>query len=52
MNLARTVGCSKIEVNFDSVEVVPVLMDGYSSSVASAIFDGYSDSVEYFFYVA
>ena len=39
MNLACTVGYSKIEVNFDSVEVVAGLIDGYSSSVAYAIFD-------------
>lgn len=39
MNLARIVGCSKTEINSDSVEMVAALRDGYSSSVASAIFD-------------
>jgi ribonuclease HI len=39
MNLARTVGVTKIEINSDSVEVIEALKDGYSSSVASAIFD-------------
>lgn len=36
MNLARTVGVTKIEINSDSVEVIEALKDGYSSSVASA----------------
>ncbi|KAF7100170.1 hypothetical protein CFC21_101709 [Triticum aestivum] len=39
LNLANTVGCSKIEVNSDSVEVVNALSQGYSSSVASSIID-------------
>ncbi|KAM3277865.1 hypothetical protein ACQJBY_045636 [Aegilops geniculata] len=39
MNLARTVGCSKIEINSDNIEIIEALKDGNSSSVASAIFD-------------
>ena len=39
MNLARTTGCSKIEINSDRMEVVEALKEGYSSSVASCIFD-------------
>lgn len=39
MKFARAVGCSKIEVNSDSAEVVAALIDGYSSSIVSAIFD-------------
>jgi len=39
MNLAHTVGCIKIVANSDSLEVVVALINGYSSSVASAIFD-------------
>ena len=41
LNLANTVGCSKIEVTSDSVEVVNALSQGYSSSVASSIIDDY-----------
>lgn len=39
LNLARTVGCSKIELVSDSAEVVSALQEGTSSSVAGAIFD-------------
>ncbi|XBJ02592.1 hypothetical protein VPH35_021931 [Triticum aestivum] len=39
MNLSHTVGCSKIEINSDNIEVIEALKDGNSSSVASAIFD-------------
>ncbi|KAI4982825.1 hypothetical protein ZWY2020_023317 [Hordeum vulgare] len=39
MNLARTVGCSKIEINLNSVEVIASLIDGFSSSFASAVFE-------------
>lgn len=39
MNLARTVGCSKIEINSDSAEVITALQDGNSSSIASFTFD-------------
>ena len=39
LNLANTVGCSKVEVNSDSVKVVNALSQGYSSSVASSIID-------------
>ena len=39
MNLACSAGCSKIEINSDSVEVVEALKEGISSSIASAIFD-------------
>lgn len=39
MNLARTVGCSKVKINSDSEEVVSALKDGNSSSIASAISD-------------
>ncbi|KAI4974372.1 hypothetical protein ZWY2020_047652 [Hordeum vulgare] len=39
MNLARTIGCSKIIVNSNNLEIVEALKKGYSSSVASAIID-------------
>ena len=39
MNLTCIVGCSKIQVNSGSVEVVAALIDGYPSSVAFGIFD-------------
>lgn len=39
LNLAQTMGCSKIEVVSDNEEVVNALKEGGSSSVASAIFD-------------
>uniref|UniRef100_A0A8I6Z006 RNase H type-1 domain-containing protein n=1 Tax=Hordeum vulgare subsp. vulgare TaxID=112509 RepID=A0A8I6Z006_HORVV len=39
LNLARTVGCSKVEVNLDNVEMISALKEGYSSSLAIAIFD-------------
>ena len=39
LDLANTIGCSKIEVNSYSVEVVNALSQGYSSSVASSIID-------------
>jgi len=39
LNLARTIGCSKIVINSDSMEVVEALSAGNSSSVASAIID-------------
>ena len=39
LNLARTMGCSKIEINSDNREIVETLNDGNSSSVGSAIFD-------------
>ena len=39
LNLARTTGCSKVEVNSDNSDVVEALREGYSALVASAIFD-------------
>ncbi|KAI4994410.1 hypothetical protein ZWY2020_029458 [Hordeum vulgare] len=39
LNLARTVGCSRIVVSSDSLEIVEALKDGNFSSVASAIID-------------
>jgi hypothetical protein len=39
MNLARTMGCSKVEICSDDVDVVEALKEGSSTSVASAIFD-------------
>ncbi|XBI23995.1 hypothetical protein VPH35_049137 [Triticum aestivum] len=39
LNLASAIGCSKIEVNSDSVEVVNALSQDYSSSVSSSIID-------------
>ncbi|KAI4999787.1 hypothetical protein ZWY2020_004376 [Hordeum vulgare] len=39
MNLARTIGCSKIVVNSDNLEIVETLKKGYSSMAASAIID-------------
>ena len=39
LNLARTVGCSRIVVSSDSLEIVEALKKGNSSSVASAIID-------------
>ncbi|KAM3210333.1 hypothetical protein ACQJBY_064372 [Aegilops geniculata] len=39
LNLANIVGCSKIEVNSDSMEVVNTLSQGYSSPVTSSIID-------------
>ncbi|KAI5010157.1 hypothetical protein ZWY2020_012294 [Hordeum vulgare] len=39
LNLARTIGCSKIVVNSDNLEIVEDLKKGYSSSAASAIID-------------
>lgn len=41
LNLAQTVGCSKIEVVSDNEGVFNDLKEGFSSSVASAIFDDY-----------
>lgn len=39
LNLAKLVGCSKVEVVSDNTEVIAALHEGSSSSVASAIFD-------------
>ncbi|KAE8782424.1 hypothetical protein D1007_44087 [Hordeum vulgare] len=39
LNLARTIGCSKIVVNSNNLEIVEDLKKGYSSSTASAIID-------------
>lgn len=39
LNLAQTVGCSKIEVMCDNAEVVVALQGGSSSSIGGAIFD-------------
>ncbi|KAI5005781.1 hypothetical protein ZWY2020_033024 [Hordeum vulgare] len=39
LNLARTIGCSKIVVNSDNLEILEDLKKGYSSSAASAIID-------------
>ena len=39
LNLAKVVGCSKLEGMSDNVKVVSALKDGTSSLVASAIFD-------------
>ncbi|KAE8811717.1 hypothetical protein D1007_11513 [Hordeum vulgare] len=39
LNLARTIGCSKIVVNSDNLEIVKDLKKGYSSLAASTIID-------------
>ncbi|KAE8809090.1 hypothetical protein D1007_14534 [Hordeum vulgare] len=39
MNLARIAGCSKIEINSASAKVIASLIDGFSSSFASAVFE-------------
>ncbi|KAI4963143.1 hypothetical protein ZWY2020_014169 [Hordeum vulgare] len=39
LNLARTVGCSRIMVSSGSLEIVEALKNGNSSSVASTIID-------------
>ncbi|KAI4993944.1 hypothetical protein ZWY2020_008257 [Hordeum vulgare] len=48
INLARTVACSKSEINSDNVEVVEALKEGNCSSVPSAIFgDCYFISLDF-----
>ncbi|KAI4984384.1 hypothetical protein ZWY2020_005548 [Hordeum vulgare] len=48
-NLSNIVGCSKIEVNSDSVKVVNALIQGNSSSVASSIIDDcYFMSIDFY----
>ncbi|KAI5016861.1 hypothetical protein ZWY2020_037239 [Hordeum vulgare] len=39
LNLARTVGCSRIVVSSDNLDIVEALKNGNSSSVASSIID-------------
>lgn len=39
LNLARTLGCSKLELVSDNADVVLALQEGRSSSVAGATFD-------------
>ncbi|KAE8802568.1 hypothetical protein D1007_21758 [Hordeum vulgare] len=39
LNLARTVGCSRIVVSSDNLDIVEALKNGNSSSVASTIID-------------
>src|SRR4051812_7627674 len=41
LNLAKIVGCSKIEVESDNSDVVEALTEGLSTSVASSIFDDF-----------